>query len=65
MANYKEAPNCECHVKTKWHIFLSMTKDNKINVTADTAGEVNFTCTVTDDNGRNAIANGTNDSSDR
>ena len=41
--------------------FLSVTQDNKINVTSDTAGEVNFTCTVIDDYGWNATANVTVD----
>ncbi|GFS13688.1 hemicentin-1, partial [Elysia marginata] len=38
---------------------LQVTQDNQINVTAGSAGDVQFTCTVVDDVGRNASASST------
>ena len=57
-ANNTEAPIANV-TWTQGGTFLSVTQDNKINVTSDTPGEVNFTCTAIDDYGRNATANGT------
>ena len=58
LGNFTEAPIANV-TWTQDDIFIAVTQDNKINVTSDTPGEVNFTCTVIDDYGRNATANGT------
>ena len=58
VGNYTEAPISNV-TWTQGGAFLQVTQDNKINVTSYTPGEINFTCTVMDDYGRNATANGT------
>ena len=58
LGNFTEAPIANV-TWTQNDVFIGVTQDNKINVTSDTPGEVNFTCTVIDDYGRNATANGT------
>ena len=60
IATYTETPIANV-TWTQGGTFLSVTQDNKINVTSDTPGMVNFTCTVIDDYGRNATANVTVD----
>ncbi|GFN91256.1 cell wall/surface repeat protein [Plakobranchus ocellatus] len=44
---------------TRNGMFIRVTEENTINVTSDTAGEVNFTCTVTTDSGNSATASAT------
>ena len=39
-------------------VVIGVSEDNKINVTSDTPGEVNFTCTVVDENGDSASSSG-------
>ncbi|GFN86515.1 hypothetical protein PoB_001302100 [Plakobranchus ocellatus] len=42
---------------TRNGMIMRVTEENIINVTSDTAGEVNFTCTVTTDSGNSATGN--------
>ena len=58
LGNFTEAPIANV-TWTQDDVFIGVTQDNKINVTSDTPGEVNFTCTVIDDYGRNATGNAT------
>ncbi|RUS82424.1 hypothetical protein EGW08_009812 [Elysia chlorotica] len=58
VGNYTEIPISNV-TWTQAGQFLDVTQTNKINVTSDIPGEVNFTCTVIDIYGRNATANGT------
>ena len=55
-SNYTDTAPIANVTWTQGGFFLGVTQGNEINVTSDTPGEINFTCTVRDDFGRNATA---------